>query len=195
MSHIAYYRVSTNDQSIESQRTALGAIEFTREFSDVGVSGGVPAAHRLGFAALLQYVREGDTIHVYALDRLGRDALDVQATVRGLLARGVALDVKGLGVIAKGVGEIIVAVLAQVADMERQKINERTAAGRATARASLEATGRTQHGKVSLGRRPTGDAAEVAAWRTKTGASQADTAKHFGLSVATVKRYCAQVGA
>ncbi|MDM0073981.1 recombinase family protein [Variovorax sp. J2P1-59] len=193
MSHLAYYRVSTNDQSIEAQRTALGSVKFSKEFSDVGVSGGVPAAQRPGFAALLSFVREGDTIHVYALDRLGRDALDVQATVRDLLARGVSLDVKGLGVIAKGVGEIIVAVLAQVADMERQKINERTAAGRAAARASLAATGKTQHGKTSLGRRPSADAAAVVAWRNQHGASQAQAAAEFGISVATVKRYCASV--
>jgi putative DNA-invertase from lambdoid prophage Rac len=193
MSHIAYYRVSTTDQSIEAQRSALAgkAIKFTKEFSDVGISGGVPAAQRPGFAALLNFVREGDTIHVYALDRLGRDALDVQATVRGLIAKGVALDVKGLGVIAKGVGEIIVAVLAQVADMERQKINERTAAGRAAARESLAATGLTHRGKASLGRPAAADAAQVVAWRKEHSASQAQVAAYFGISVATVKRYCA----
>ena len=49
--------------------------------------------------------------------------------------RGVAVEVHGLGTIARGVGELILAVLAQVADMERTRINERTAAGRATPRA------------------------------------------------------------
>lgn len=191
MTHIAYYRVSTSDQSIESQRNAMRSAGFSKEFSDVGVSGGVPAAQRPGFAALLQFVREGDTVHVYALDRLGRDALDVQATVRDLLSRGIAVDVKGLGVIAKGVGEIIVAVLAQVADMERQKIIERTAAGREAARESLARTGLTHNGKASLGRPAVLDMDEVAAWRLKHGASIADTAAHWGVSTATVKRYCA----
>jgi putative DNA-invertase from lambdoid prophage Rac len=193
MTHIAYYRVSTSDQSIESQRNAMKRAGFSKEFSDVGVSGGVPAANRPGFAALLQFVREGDTVHVYALDRLGRDALDVQATVRDLLAKGVAVDVKGIGVIAKGVGEIIVAVLAQVADMERQKINERTAAGREAARESLARTGLTHKGKVSLGRPAAADAQEVTGWRVKHGASIAATAAHWGLSTATVKRYCSRV--
>lgn len=191
MTHIAYYRVSTSDQSIESQRNAMRGAGFSKEFSDVGVSGGVPAAQRPGFAALLQFVREGDTVHVYALDRLGRDALDVQATVRDLLSRGVAVDVKGIGVIAKGVGEVIVAVLAQVADMERQKINERTAAGREAARESLARTGLTHKGKASLGRPAAANAQEVAGWRLKHEASIAATAAHWGLSTATVKRYCA----
>lgn len=69
-----------------------------------------------------------------------RDVLDVQSTVRFLLGKGVAVHVQGLGVIAKGAGELILAVLAQVADMERQRIAERTAAGRHVARKSLART-------------------------------------------------------
>lgn len=190
MHRIAYYRVSTGDQSIESQRLALGG-DFDQEFSDEGVSGGTLAAKRPGFADLLSKVRSGDTVHVYAVDRLGRDALDVQATVRLLIDKGVTVDVHGLGPIGRGVGELILAVLAQVADMERQRIKERTQAGRAAARAALEATGRTHRGKESLGRPMAQDAASVVAWRRENGASIAQTARHFGLSPATVKRYSA----
>lgn len=190
MHRIAYYRVSTGDQSIESQRLALGG-DFDQEFSDEGVSGGTLAAKRPGFADLLSKVRSGDTVHVYAVDRLGRDALDVQATVRLLIDKGVTVDVHGLGPIDRGVGELILAVLAQVADMERQRIKERTQAGRAAARAALEATGRTHRGKESLGRPMAQDAAAVVVWRRENGASIAQTARHFGLSPATVKRYSA----
>lgn len=190
MHRIAYYRVSTGDQSIESQRLALGG-DFDQEFSDEGVSGGTLAAKRPGFADLLSKVRSGDTVHVYAVDRLGRDALDVQATVRLLIDKGVTVDVHGLGPIGRGVGELILAVLAQVADMERQRIKERTQAGRAAARAALEATGRTHRGKESLGRPMAHDAAAVVAWRRENAASIAQTARQFGLSPATVKRYSA----
>jgi putative DNA-invertase from lambdoid prophage Rac len=190
MHRIAYYRVSTGDQSIESQRLALGG-DFDQEFSDEGVSGGTLAAKRPGFADLLSKVRSGDRVHVYAVDRLGRDALDVQATVRLLIDKGVTVDVHGLGPIGRGVGELILAVLAQVADMERQRIKERTQAGRAAARAALEATGRTHRGKESLGRPMAQDAAVVVAWRRENGASIAQTARHFNLSPATVKRYSA----
>jgi putative DNA-invertase from lambdoid prophage Rac len=122
---------------------------------------------------------------------LGRDALDVQATVRALLKRGVAVEVRGLGRIAAGVGELILAVLAQVADMERQRIIERTSHGRELARASIAATGQTHRGKKTLGRPVARDASEVTAWRLANKASIAATAQHFGVSVTTVKRYFA----
>lgn len=206
MAHLAYFRVSTTDQSVESQRSALlakaGPQGFDKEFTDDGVSGAVPAAQRPGFGKLLGFIREGDTLHVYAVDRLGRDALDVQATVRALLLAGVAVEVHGLGTIARGVGELILAVLAQVADMERNRINERTAAGREVARALLAQGKPTQHGKTSLGRQRGRVAAgqvdpqAVAAWRKASGengkpASIQATADHFTIGTATVKRYCA----
>lgn len=190
---IAYYRVSTGDQSIEAQRHAMGG-SFDREFSDTGVSGGVVAAERPGFAKLLEQVRKGDTLSVYAVDRLGRDALDVQGTVRQLIQLGVTVDVRGLGPIAGDAGELILAVLAQIAEMERRKIRERTQAGRAAARAALEATGKTHRGKESLGRPKAQDGHEVVRWRVENGASIRDTAQHFGLSQATVKRYWADAG-
>ena len=93
---------------------------------------------------------------------------------------------------AKGAGELILAVLAQVADMERQKIKERTEAGRQAARESLARTGLTHKGKASLGRPAKRSADEVTKWRQTEGASLSKTAEHFGLSLATVKRYCAQ---
>lgn len=189
MSRIAYYRVSTGGQSIEAQRQTLTG-PFDKEFADEGVSGATMAADRPGFASLLNYVREGDTLHIAAIDRLGRDALDVQSTVRKLIERGVTVDVLGLGPIGRGVGELIVAVLAQIADMERGRIKERCDAGRSAARASLEATGRTHRGKVSMGRPKAADAATVALWREENAASISKTAAQFGLSDATVKRYC-----
>lgn len=200
MASIAYYRVSTADQSIEAQRHALTSNapngRFDEEFVDEGVSGAIPAAERPGFSRLLTYIRKGDVLHVYAVDRLGRDALDIQATVRRLLDKEVAVDVHGLGRIARGVGELILAVLAQVADMERRRIAERTATGRALARESLAKTGKTHKGKSSLGR-PKGSVrgrqvqpGDVAAWRVRHAASIATTARHWNISETTVKRYC-----
>ena len=190
MSRIAYLRCSSADSSVESQRAALGA-GFDKEFIDEGVSGAVLAKDRPAFAELLRYVRDGDHLSVYAVDRLGRDALDVQATVRALIERGVTVDVRGLGQISRGVGELILAVLAQIADMERRRINERCQSGREAARVALRATGRTHRGKASLGRPRACDPAQVAEWRRSTGASISETARHFGVSMPTVKRCCA----
>lgn len=140
MSIFIYFSVSTSDQSIESQRVAMSG-SFDDEVEDVGVSDAIPAAKRPGFAKLMAFIRKSDTLHVYAVDRLGRDALDVQSTVWLLLVKSVAVHVQGLGVMGKGAGELILAVLAQVADMERQRIAERAAAGRQVARESLMCTG------------------------------------------------------
>lgn len=193
MHRVAYFRVSTGDQSIQSQRAALGG-GFDQEFIDEGVSGATLAASRPGFSEMLGKVRSGDTLYVYAVDRLGRDALDVQATVRRLIDMGVTVDVHGLGPIGRGVGELILAVLAQVADLERGRIAERTRLGRDAARKALEATGLTHRGKVSLGRPKALSGPEIAQWRENTRIenrmpSIAETAAHFRVSPATVKRY------
>ncbi|QXQ08159.1 recombinase family protein [Sphingosinicellaceae bacterium] len=192
MTHrIAYYRVSTGDQSIDAQRSALGN-GFDAEYSDEGVSGATMAADRPQFAKLLEHIRKGDTLYVFAVDRLGRDAIDVQTTVRRLIDKGVTVDVHGIGAIGRGVGEIILAVLAQLADMERRKILDRCNSGRVAARAALAATGKTHRGKESLGRKRVKEGGRIAAWRKENNASIRDTAAHFKVSDATVKRYWAE---
>ena len=190
MSKIAYYRVSTRDQSIEAQRHTLGG-GFEEEFMDEGISGSVSAAERPGFSNLLKFIRRGDSLHVYAVDRLGRDAIDVQTTVRQLIQKGVTVEIYGLGCIESGVGELVLAVLAQVADMERRRIAERTAAGRDLAKQSLQTTGRTHRRKTSLGRPAVIDGIAILTWRQQNNASIAETAKHFGISCTSVKRHCA----
>jgi putative DNA-invertase from lambdoid prophage Rac len=192
MSHrIAYYRVSTGDQSIEAQRSAMGG-SFEQEYKDEGVSGATLAADRPGFGKLLETVRKGDTVCVYAVDRLGRDALDVQGTVRTLIEKGVIVDVHGLGPITGDIGKLILAVLSQVAEMERNRIKERCNAGRQAARDAIAATGKTHKGKHGLGRKPLDAGPEIATWRKTNDESIARTAEHFGVSVASVKRYCAE---
>lgn len=99
---------------------------------------------------MMSYIREGDHLYVYAIDRLGRDSIDIQMNVKALLARKVTVYARGLGVIAAGAGEIAVAVLAQVAELERERIRERTGGGRNLAKATHAATGRTHKGKDTL---------------------------------------------
>ena len=198
MATIAYYRVSTSDQSIESQRSILikytNIIQFDKEFSDEGISGSTPAHTRAGFKELLNYIREGDTLHVYSVDRLGRDALDIQTTIRNLLNKNVNVNIYGLGLVGKGVGEIIIAVLAQIAEMEKQRILERTNHGRLLAKKSIADTGKTHRGKLSLGRPIKADINEITKWRKLNNSSLSQTAKYFNISLSTVKRYCAVIG-
>ena len=200
--HVAYLRVSTRDQSVHAQRSALakaGCPAFDREVIDEGISGATMASQRPGFSTLLApgALRKGDTLYVFAIDRLGRDSIDVQTTVRDLLAKGVALYVLGLGLIVGDVGRLLLALLAQLSEMERNRIRDRTEAGMHAARASLAATGKTHRGKLSMGR-PLGtgkggvtvDPAALVRWRLKHQASIAKTADHFKVSESSVKRYC-----
>lgn len=189
MSKIAYFRCSTRDQSIEHQRHALGN-EFDREFQDIAVSGAIVAAKRPGFAAMLDYMREGDTVYVVAIDRLGRDSIDIQQTYRDHFKRkGVRLFVSGLGYIEGEAGELILTLLAQFAQMERNRVIERTQSGRDLARDSLARTGLTHRGKASLGRPPVSDPKVVNEWRRTNAASISVTAKHFNISTSSVKRF------
>lgn len=196
MNHVAYFRVSTNDQSIASQRSALlssvGLTKFDKEFSDVGISGATLANSRKGFVELKAYLRKGDTLYIYSLDRLGRDAIDIQMVVRDLLEDGVKVFVVGIGVLDAMAGQIVVAVLAQVAQLERTRINERTAAGRKIAKETFAKTGKTHKGKTSLGRPRKIDCKEVTRWRKINEASITTTAGHFGISIASVKRCATQ---
>lgn len=196
-----YLRVSTKDQTIESQRTALGITDATdpeEVFMDEGVSGSIDALDRPGFAKCAGHLRKGDTLKVYALDRLGRNAIDVQKTFKLLVGKGVIVDVHGMGVIAGDVGTLLVTILSGVAEMERARIAQRTDAGRETARQLLAQGKKTQNGKASLGR-PVGRVASgaqvspevVREWRTANqDASIQKTADHWKISTATVKRYC-----
>jgi putative DNA-invertase from lambdoid prophage Rac len=187
--HFAYFRVSTNSQSIESQRQAIGS-NFDAEFIDSGISGSVMAKDRKCLSELMLVARAGDLVSCYAIDRLGRDSIDVQLTVKQLLEKGVELDIHGIGRIHGDIGKMIVALLAQVAEMERSKIRERTAAGRVAAKASFEATGMTHKGKTLLGRPKAANQVQVKAWRELNSASISQTAKQFKISEATVKNYC-----
>jgi putative DNA-invertase from lambdoid prophage Rac len=194
MTRIAYYRVSTTDQTIAAQRHAMGG-DFDMEFEDEGVSGIIPAAERPGFASMLRTIksmRKKPELCVYAVDRLGRDSIDVQTTVRDLRAAGVRVSIHGVGVVEGDTGELLLALLSQFAQMERNRIKARADAGRAAARENLAAFGKTQNGATSLGRPAVHDTAAIAAWRSQHKASIATTARHFKVSDSTVKRACAQ---
>jgi DNA invertase Pin-like site-specific DNA recombinase len=175
---IAYYRVSTADQTIENQRMEIAkTYRVEKEFMDEAVSGTVAGMNREGFSKMMEFVREGDTCVVCDLDRLGRDSIDVQTNIRILKEKKVNVIVTRLGVdLSTDAGDLLVTILSKVAEMERRKMMERANAGRERARAE---------GK-SLGRKPKLDAAQVIFTREQY--SIAETAQRLGVSVATVKR-------
>jgi DNA invertase Pin-like site-specific DNA recombinase len=92
--------------------------------------------HRAGLAALLEYVRESDTVVVWKLDRLGRNALHISETVKALTDRGVTLVSTTDGIdSSRAAGRMMNGVLGSLAEYERELIKERTALQRAMSRA------------------------------------------------------------
>jgi DNA invertase Pin-like site-specific DNA recombinase len=180
---IAYLRVSTDDQTTENQRRIIEArYNVSKWFVEEGVSGTTPAAQRPVMASLLNYVREGDTVVVVAIDRLGRNTIDVLTTVEALKAKGVSVVSMREGFdLATPAGKLMLTMLAAVAELERENIKARQMAGIERARAE---------GK-NLGRKKDIDDVAVAKWRAENSASIRATAEHFGISPASVKRACA----
>lgn len=128
---LAYLRVSTDDQTDKAQRhTIESRFKVSKWFSDEAVSGVTKAKNRPGFGALLQYVREGDTVVVYAIDRLGRDTIDVLQTLEYLKVKGVAVvSIREGFDLSTPVGKAMLTMLAAMAELERSNIKSRQMAG------------------------------------------------------------------
>lgn len=142
MARVGYLRYSTQDQNGEAQRDALEKAGCERIFEDRGVSGKL--AQRPGLAACLDYVREGDTIVVTKLDRLGRSLVHLIQTVNDLGSQGVNIQCLDRGEIdtTTAAGELIFNIFASLAQWERRLISERTREGLAAARARGRTGGR-----------------------------------------------------
>jgi len=147
MATFAYLRVSTKDQTTEQQLGQIqGAghqVEKDRVYVEQGVSGKVPALQREQFAKLNERMDAGDTLVVTKLDRLGRDMLDVIATIRDLTERGVAIVILGLGTLDRTPqAKLTLAMLAAISEYERDLISERTKAKLAQLKADGKKLGR-----------------------------------------------------
>ncbi|EGE1206382.1 recombinase family protein, partial [Shigella sonnei] len=93
-------------------------------------SGSVKASLRNGFSRLLAYAREGDTVVVVAVDRLGRDTIDVLSTVKALQAKGVTVISLREGFdLSSAMGEAMLGIMSTLAQLERSLIAERRKAG------------------------------------------------------------------
>jgi putative DNA-invertase from lambdoid prophage Rac len=145
MAIFGYGRVSTKDQTAENQRIEIEQCGYAVEywFADT-VSGSAHATQRPQFKELLDKIRRNDTLVVAKLDRLGRDAPDVLATIKRLTEQKVEVIVLQLGKLDLGspAGELMLAMLAAVAEMERDLLVERTQAGLVRARAEGKVLGR-----------------------------------------------------
>lgn len=145
MAIFGYGRVSTADQTTDNQRLEIERAGYQVEywFADT-VSGSAHASQRPRFMALLDQIRNGEMLVVTKLDRLGRDAQDVAATIKLLVGRKIKAIVLQLGQLdlASAAGKLMLSMLAAVAEMERDLLVERTLAGLARAKAEGKTLGR-----------------------------------------------------
>ena len=140
MTSLGYARVSTTAQTLDQQHDALNAMGVERIFEDK-LSGA--RADRPGLAALLDYAREGDTVTVVALDRLGRSLSGIIRTIEQLQGKGVALKSIREGIdYSTPVGKMVAGIFGALAEYERTLINERAASAREAARARGRQVGR-----------------------------------------------------
>ena len=145
----AYCRVSTADQTTDNQVREIEGAGFTVEPKRIvaeTVSGSVAASERKGLAKLLDRMEAGDVLIVTKLDRLGRNAIDVRATVERLADEGVRVHCLALGGVdlTSAAGKMTMGVIAAVAEFERDLLVERTQAGLQRAKASGKSLGRPQ---------------------------------------------------
>jgi DNA invertase Pin-like site-specific DNA recombinase len=137
---VGYARVSTPEQSLDLQRDALVKAGCERVFEDVA-SGA--QAERPGLAAALAFLRPGDTLAVWKLDRLGRSLPHLIEAVTALRERQIGFRSlqESLDTTTSG-GKLVFHVFAALAEFERDLIRERTRAGLAAARARGRRGGR-----------------------------------------------------
>ena len=181
---IGLARVSTDGQDAQLQRDALTETGCARIFEE-RTSTRKAAMDRPGLVAALDYLRSGDTLCVWKLDRLGRSVKDVLIIADDLHERGIGLRIltgKLSGSYSPaGEGKFFFTMMAAFAELERDIIHERTMAGLAAARTQ----GRN-------GGRPTVmDADKLAAARARRerGESPTQIAKALGVSRASVYRH------
>lgn len=143
----SYCRVSTADQTTDNQVHEIEAAGFAVKPHRVvteTVSGSVAAMEREGFRKLTERLEKGDVLIVTKLDRLGRNAMDVRATIEALALAGVRVHCLALGGVdlTSPAGRMTMSVIAAVAEFERDLLIERTQSGLNRARAAGKKLGR-----------------------------------------------------
>jgi DNA invertase Pin-like site-specific DNA recombinase len=176
---IGYVRVSTQDQNLELQRKALLDAGCEKIFDDK-VSGS--RSERPGLSQALEMLRDGDTLVVWKLDRLGRSVKHLVDLVGELDELGVhfrsltdSIDTSTAS------GRFFFHVMASLAEMERELTVERTRAGLEVARSLGRVGGRK--------RKMTDSKLESARKLLAAGVPVKDVAKNLGVSVPTLYRW------
>ncbi|MHB8629025.1 MAG: recombinase family protein [Aggregatilineales bacterium] len=180
---IGYARVSTHDQTIALQRDALEQTGCVKIFTDTGTGA---TFERKGLEEAITFLREGDTLIVWRLDRLGRSLRHLIDTVTRLHERNIGFKslTENIDTTTPG-GKLIFHIFGALAEFERDLIRERTQAGLTAARARGRMGGRPK--AVALNT-PEKVAMAKALMNDKTNAI-ADICATLRVSRATLYRY------
>jgi putative DNA-invertase from lambdoid prophage Rac len=181
----AYCRVSTAEQTTDHQIQEIASSGFqvdSRRIIAETVSGSVAAIERKGFLTLLNKLESGDVLVVTKLDRLGRNAMDVRATVERLSSVGVRVHCLALGGsdLTSASGKMIMTVISAMAEFERDLLIERTQSGLARAKSQGKSLGRPR----SLG----ATQINLVQQRLAEGETIAGLAREFGTSRQSIMR-------
>lgn len=137
---IGYARISTTDQNLNLQKDALEDFGCAKVFTDV-VSGA--KSERTGLNEALVFLREGDSLVVWKLDRLGRSLRDLINIVQGLDERKISFVCTTQNIDTRTPsGKLFFHIFGALAEYEREIIRERTKAGLSAARARGRTGGR-----------------------------------------------------
>lgn len=180
---IGYARVSTEDQTLTLQKDALEKIGCSKIFTDI-ISGAT--TERPGLTEALTYLREGDSLVVWKLDRLGRSLKHLIETVTALNNRNIGFQsiTEQIDTTTSG-GKLIFHIFGALAEFERDIIRERTNAGLAAARARGRTGGRPKTKTLDTPRKV---AMALALYNDKNNAI-ADICKTLNISRSTLYRY------
>lgn len=141
MAKIGYIRVSDHDQTEALQIDALNASGCSVIYGDHGVSGAVK--ERKGLTEVLAELKEGDTLVVWKLDRLGRSTVQLLLLLEELRNRGVDFQAITQGIdTTTSIGRMVYGQLAVFAEFEREQTRDRTKAGMAAAKRRGKHVGR-----------------------------------------------------
>lgn len=189
---VLYARVSTTEQTLDHQQHQAEEAGFRLDIvlADRGVSGvSVPLRQRPEGRRLFDVLRDGDTLVVRWIDRLGRNYADVTATVRELIERGVTIrtvingmtfDGTARDPMSKAVRDALLGFMAAMAEAQAETTREAQAAGIAAARDKGAYRGR----KPSYTRDQLRSIVEL----QSQGTSPAEIARQVGVSRQTVYR-------
>lgn len=195
-----YARVSTADQTTDNQlllAKQAGYDILPRRVRAETISGTVPAMERPVFVQLVSELEPDDILVVAKLDRLGRNASDVDRTVEMLRLKGVRVVVLDLPVmeVTSAAGELVRRMFAAFAQFERDQLVERTHAGLARAKAEGKALGRRDALAVLAEKRGMGlpQLHEEIRGKLATGSSARGLAREYGVSHPTIMKAAQRV--